>query len=179
MLGCLASCRGSSRAFESSRPSDQGVATRSARGQSLSGLGGCCSGVGRNSILLYSCMMPGKINFRPPPVLILVLGGLALWHSKTGLRESKRGTSGIQGAETSSGRADISSGLADTSSARRQGWSGPVGCCIGVGRYSILLYYCIVPGKVHFRPPPVSTSRQLAALEVEHMCARQRCTQTR
>ena len=104
--------------------------------------------------------MPEKVNFRPPPVLILVLGSLTLWHCNTGLRESKRGTLGIQGAETSSGQADISSGLADTSSAR----SGPLGCYSGVGRDSILLYSCIVSGKVSFRPPPVSTSRQLAGV---------------
>ena len=95
--------------------------------------------MGRNSILLYSCIMPEKVNFRPPPVLILVLGSLALWHNNTGLRESKRGTSGIQGADTSSGLVGIGSGRADTSNARRQGWSGPVGCCSGVGRNSILL----------------------------------------
>ena len=88
--------------------------------------------------------MPGKVHFRPPPVLILALGSLPLWHSNTGLRESKRGTSGIHGADTSSGRADIRSGLADTSSAR----SGPLDCCSGVGRDSILLYSCIMPGKI-------------------------------
>ena len=84
--------------------------------------------------------MPGKGHFRPPPVLILVLGSLALWHGCMGLRESKRGTSGIQGADTISGLADISDGRADTSSARKQGWSGPVGCCSEVERNSILLY---------------------------------------
>ena len=86
-----------------------------------------------------------------------MLGSLALWHSNTGLRESERGTSRIQGVDTSSGLADKGSGRSDTS-ARRQGWSGHVGCCSGVGRDSILLYSCIIPGEVHFRPPPVSTS---------------------
>ena len=136
---------------------------------------------GRNSILPYSYIIPGNVNFRPPHALILVLGSLALCYSNMELRERKRGASGFQGAGTSSGRADTNSGLADTSSARRQGWSGPVGCCSRVGRNSILLYSCIMPGKVHFRPLPVSTWRQLAGVSSRwrHMFARQRCTQTR
>ena len=94
-----------------------------------------------------------KNNFQVPPVLNFVLGSPALWHSNTRLRDSKRGRLGIQAADTSSGRAD-------TRSARRQSWSGPVGYCSGVGHNSVLLYSSSMPGKVTFRPPPVSTSRE-------------------
>ena len=39
-----------------------------------------------------------------------------------------------------------------------------MGCCSGVGRNSVLLFFCISPAKVNVGPPSVSTSRQLAGV---------------
>ena len=88
----------------------------------------------------------------PSPRNNLLLGSLSVTATRGCERASEAGGAS-KGADTTSGRADSSIGLADTSSAQRQGWSGPVRCCSGMRRKSVLLYSCNMPGNVIFRPP--------------------------
>ena len=60
-------------------------------------------------------------------------------------------------------------------------WAAVVDCCSGVGRNSIRLNSCLMPGNSKYQPPPALTLRQQSVVPPKwrHVLARKRCIQTR